>query len=213
MRILLADDHDLLRDVLKIYLEGLDLDISVLDARTLNDAVALAKSSLPFDLILLDVDMPGMNGLAGLGRMREEAPDTPVAILSGLNDSEIVMDALRQGAAGYIPKSMGARAMGSVIQLILAGERYIPSLLVDQVNAGLARPDTDESDKAPKVCLTDEEETVLRLLREGASNKEIARVLDVEEYTIKYYMRGLFKKLGAKNRTHAVTIGAEYDAS
>jgi DNA-binding NarL/FixJ family response regulator len=213
MRILLADDHDLLRDVLKIYLEGLDLDISVQDARTLNDAIAIAKSSSPFDLILLDVDMPGMNGLAGLGRMREEATETPVAILSGLNDINIVMDALRQGAAGYIPKSMGARAMVSVIQLILAGERYIPTMLVDQVNAGLTGSDMEVPDKVSKVCLTDEEETVLRLLREGASNKEMARELGVEEYTIKYYMRGLFKKLGAKNRTHAVTIGAEYDAT
>ncbi|MGD9923724.1 MAG: response regulator transcription factor, partial [Pseudorhodoplanes sp.] len=132
MRILLADDHDLLRDVLKAYLEALDLGISVQDVRSLDDAVALVKSSAPFDLILLDVDMPGMRGVSGLVRMREEASQIPVAILSGLNDPNIVVDALRAGAAGFIPKSIGARAMVSVIQLILAGERYIPSLLVDQ---------------------------------------------------------------------------------
>ncbi|MGE3990205.1 response regulator [Pseudorhodoplanes sp.] len=213
MRILLADDHDLLRDVLKAYLEALDLGISVQDVRSLDDAVALVKSSAPFDLILLDVDMPGMRGVSGLVRMREEASQIPVAILSGLNDPNIVVDALRAGAAGFIPKSIGARAMVSVIQLILAGERYIPSLLVDQVNSGLAIPQDEESAKAQKVSLTDEEETVLRLLREGASNKEIARELNVEEYTVKYYMRGLFKKLGAKNRTHAVTIGVDHDGS
>lgn len=214
MRILLADDHDLLRDVLKAYLEGLDLDITVQDARTLDGAVSLVKSSPTFDLILLDVDMPGMNGLLGLGRMREAASETPIAILSGLNDANIVVDALRQGAAGFIPKSMGARAMVKVIQLLLTGERYIPSLVVDQINAsGIAVPDSEEQAKPAKVCLTEEEETVLRRLRDGASNKEIARELGVEEYTVKYYMRGLFKKLGAKNRTHAVTIGADYDGA
>lgn len=211
MNILLADDHDLLRDVLKAYLEGLGLEISVRDARTLDDALVLANSPAAYDLILLDVDMPGMNGLSGLERMREKAPETPIAILSGLNERDIVVEALRNGAAGFIPKSMGARAMVSVIQLILNGERYVPSLLVDQVNASFANTDSEEQAKLAKVYLTSEEEIVLKRLKDGASNKEIARELGVEEYTVKYYMRGLFKKLGAKNRTHAVTIGADYN--
>lgn len=211
MNILLADDHDLLRDVLKAYLEGLGLEISVRDARTLDDALVLANSPAAYDLILLDVDMPGMNGLSGLERMREKAPETPIAILSGLNERDIVVEALRNGAAGFIPKSMGARAMVSVIQLILNGERYVPSLLVDQVNASFASTDSEEQAKLAKVYLTSEEEIVLKRLKDGASNKEIARELGVEEYTVKYYMRGLFKKLGAKNRTHAVTIGADHN--
>lgn len=211
MNILLADDHDLLRDVLKAYLEGLGLEISVRDARTLDDALVLANSPAAYDLILLDVDMPGMNGLSGLERMREKAPETPIAILSGLNERDIVVEALRNGAAGFIPKSMGARAMVSVIQLILNGERYVPSLLVDQVNASFANTDSEEQAKLAKVYLTSEEEIVLKRLKDGASNKEIARELGVEEYTVKYYMRGLFKKLGAKNRTHAVTIGADHN--
>jgi DNA-binding NarL/FixJ family response regulator len=213
MKILLADDHDLLRDVLKAYLEGLGLDISVQDARTFDDALAIAKSSSPFDLILLDVDMPGMSNLSGLNRMRENVPGTPVAILSGVDDAETVVGALRRGAAGFIPKSMGARAMVSVIQLILNGERYVPSILVDQSNGSVASADTEAPAKVSKFGLTNDEETVLRRLKEGASNKEIARELGVEEYTVKYYMRGLFKKLGAKNRTHAVTIGAEYEGA
>lgn len=213
MRILLADDHDLLRNVLKAYLEGLGLDISVQDAGTFDDALIIAKSSSPFDLILLDIDMPGMSNLSGINRMRENVPDTPVAILSGVDDAETVVGALRRGAAGFIPKSMGARAMVSVIQLILNGERYVPSILVDQANGTIANTDAETPAKVSKFGLTNDEETVLRRLREGASNKEIARELRVEEYTVKYYMRGLFKKLGAKNRTHAVTIAAEYESA
>lgn len=210
MDILLADDHDLLRDVLKSYLEGLDLHIAVRHARTLPEALAAAEKPPALDLILLDIDMPGMNGLEGLDRMRQLHPGVPVAMLSGLNEPAKIVEALRKGAAGFIPKSIGARAMVQAIQLILAGERYVPSLVLDQVDAGLAG--SDEAAKLPEtVSLTKEEETVLRLLKEGASNKEIARTLDVQEYTVKYYMRGLFKKLGAKNRTHAVIIAAGRD--
>lgn len=212
MNILLADDHDLLRDVVASYLEQLDLDFKVHHARTLDEAIAVAAAVPVLDLILLDIDMPGMDGLSGLDRMRELNPNTAVAILSGLSEPANIVEALRRGAAGFIPKSLGARAMVRALQLILAGERYVPSVVVDEVNARLATPAGEGMQPADRVvALTTEEETVLRLLKEGASNKEIARSLNVQEYTVKYYMRGLFKKLGAKNRTHAVIIAAGRD--
>jgi DNA-binding NarL/FixJ family response regulator len=208
MRILLADDHDLLRDTLKSYLEALPLGISVVTARSLDEALDVADAETELDVILLDIDMPGMNGLSGLVSARARNAVVPVAILSGLSDPRIIVDAFRRGAAGYIPKAIGARAMVSAVQVILSGDRYVPAMMLDQMDVVLSsservsEPDAQEG-------LTADESSILEMLRRGASNKEIARTLGTEEYTVKYHMRGLFKKLGAKNRTHAAMIASE----
>ncbi|SLN65326.1 response regulator [Oceanibacterium hippocampi] len=208
MRILFADDHDLVRDTVTSYLEGLDLNLSVISVRTFQEALASAEAAESLDLILLDIDMPGMNGLEGLDVMRQKVPDVPVAILSGLSTPDNIVKALKTGASGFIPKSMGARAMVGAIQLILAGDRYVPSKLVDQIEEQLAAA-AEVAARKLEEPLNSDEATILGLLKKGNSNKEIARSLDTEEYTVKYHMRGLFRKLGAKNRTQAVMIASE----
>lgn len=207
-RILIADDHDLLRDTLKSYLESQPQGFSVLSARNLNDALVIAEAEPDLDVVLLDVDMNGMNGLDGLVATLGCKPKVPVALLSGLTDPAIMTEAFQKGAAGFIPKSLGARAMLSALQVILAGDRYAPASMLDQMNAVLSPPAQDAG-KPEKQALTSDESIILEMLRGGSSNKEIARKLGVEEYTVKYYMRGLFKKLGAKNRTHAAMIANE----
>lgn len=208
MRVLIADDHTLLRDTMKGYLESSDLNLEVMAAASLTEAVAIARQApKPFDLVLLDLDMPGMNGMAGIGEMRKAHPGPPIGIVSALATSENVMAAIDAGAAAFIPKTMGAKAMLVALRLVLAGERYVPAGFLKTAHEAGAR----STERQFQPMLSAPEAGVLKLLKEGKSNKEIGRTLGLEEYTVKYHVRGIFKKLGARNRSQAVKIAMERD--
>lgn len=208
MRILLADDHVLVRDALKSYIERLADDAAVLAASSFPEALAIAQREVGLDLVILDLRMPGMNGLEGLIRMREVFPRTPVVIMSGLARPQDISDAMAAGAAGFFPKTLNGAALVSAVRLVLAGERFIPS--TDHAANG-RNADSQMEDEATS-SLTVREREVLDLLTKGMSNKEIARQLELQEVTIKLHVRGICRKLGAKNRTQAalraVAIGA-----
>jgi len=207
MRILIADDHSLLRDTFKSYLERSELEAEVSAAASLPEAAELARQGPALELVLLDLDMPGMNGLAGLEVLRRILPGVPVVIVSALATPENVIEAMRAGAAGFIPKTLGAKAMLGALRLVLAGERYVPAALLDEARALGTREAAEARSAAP--AFTAEEAHILDLLKKGQSNKEIARALAIEEYTVKYHLRGIFRKLGAKNRTQAVMIAID----
>ncbi len=207
MRILLADDHVLVRDALKSYIERLADDATVLAASSFPEALGMAQTEPELDLVILDLRMPGMNGLEGLSRMREQLPDTPVVIMSGLARAQDVSEVMAAGAAGFFPKTLNGPALVSAVRLVLAGERFMPSADHAASNAN----DPQSEDEATS-SLTTREREVLELLTKGLSNKEIARRLELQEVTIKLHVRGICRKLGAKNRTQAalraVAIGA-----
>jgi DNA-binding NarL/FixJ family response regulator len=208
MRILLADDHVLVRDALKSYIERLADDAAVIVASSFPEAFALAERDTALDLVILDLRMPGMNGLQGLTRMRGLRPSTPVVIISGLARPQDITDAMAAGAAGFFPKTLNGAALVSAVRLVLAGERFVPS--TDHAGSG-ADGEARVEDEATS-SLTTREREVLDLLTKGMSNKEIARQLELQEVTIKLHVRGICRKLGAKNRTQAalraVAIGA-----
>lgn len=193
MKILLADDHDLVRETLAAYLvaEGLGevCAVSTLDA-------AIGQLEQPFDLVLLDYTMPGMNGFAGLSRARARAPRTPIAIISGTTQRDLAEAALREGAAGFVPKTLASRSMVAALRAMARGEIFAPISLLQQEAAG----------GGVLSALTRREADVLRGICEGKSNKEIARDLDLQEVTVKLHVKTLSRKLGAKNRTHAAMI-------
>ncbi|WP_207476614.1 response regulator [Arenibaculum pallidiluteum] len=204
MRVLLADDHNLVRDALKSYIERLEPSAEVLTADSLGAAVEIADTGTALDLVILDLKMPGMNGLQGLARMREKVGQVPVVLMSGGATQEEVRGALDIGAKGFLPKTLTGPALVSAIKLILAGERFVP---FDAFEAQAEEPDGPGPEGMTP--LTQREREVLGYLEKGWSNKEIARALDLQEVTIKLHIRGICRKLGAKNRTQAALRAQE----
>lgn len=196
MRILIADDHDLLRDVLRSYLEA-EGGFAVETVADLPQALAaIAKG--PFDLVLLDYSMPGMNGFDGLRQAVAQNGGRPVALMSGLAPAGVPDQVLACGAAGYLPKTLPARSVVNAIRFMAAGEIYVPLDL-----ARPAVPGGNDDGLSPR------ERQVLAGLCAGHANKEIARQLDLREPTIKLHVKLICRKLGARNRTHAAMIARE----
>jgi two-component system nitrate/nitrite response regulator NarL len=200
MRILLADDQELVRDTIAAFLrqeQGLTVEV----ARDFPAAVDLVRALGVFDLVLLDYMMPGMNGLAGLAAMKKVQGTKPVAIISGSAPRSVAEQALAEGAAGFLPKTMSTRSLVAAVRFMAAGEIYAPISLMT------------ERDAAPATVagaqLTARELDVLKRLCRGLANKEIARELDLQEVTVKLHIKTLYRKIAAKNRTHAAMIAKE----
>ncbi|MGX0876823.1 two-component system nitrate/nitrite response regulator NarL [Roseovarius sp. MBR-154] len=195
-RLLLADDHDLVRETVAEFLRNQG-GFSVEVADCLDAALAVQRQAGPFDLVLLDFQMPGMEALSGLERMRAQA-GCPVAILSGTAPPDVARRALRAGAAGFLPKTLNPQSLIAAVQHMLSGKVYAPlGFLLDN------EPEGD----GPR--LTPRERAVLIGVSEGKSNKEIARDLDIQEVTVKLHLKTLSRKLGARNRTHAAMIARD----
>lgn len=198
MKLLLADDHDLVRETIAAFLREEGFDVT--EASDLDGALKLFSDSAPFDVVILDYTMPGMNGLEGLAKVIELSPGCPVAIISGTATRSVADSALRLGAGGYIPKSLPSKSLINAIRFIAAGEVYVPfNYLTDM---------EDQETSTPMAISTRERQVLVRIC-EGKSNKEIARELDLQEVTIKLHAKNLFEKIRAKNRTHAAMIARD----
>lgn len=205
MDIVLADDHNLVREGLKPFLERLGDSVTVIEASDVDGALAGAANAQDLRLVILDLMMPGMNGFAGLEAMHRAAPGVPVVILSGHLTRSDVLAAIAAGAAGYIPKTISGTALVSALRLVLAGERYLPSAVLagaEEAEAAAPAPSAFRS-------LSDREREVLGHLVNGMTNKEIARQLSLQEITVKVHVRNIYRKIGAANRAQAVKIAME----
>jgi len=200
MRILLADDHDMVRETISAYLETKgEAEVSL--ATDLAGALDKIGREGPFDLVLLDFQMPGMHGLAGLSEALNANGGKGVAILSGSAPAQTAQEALKLGAIGFIPKTMGAQSLLNAVRFMAAGEIYVPVELMRKEAEAPAHPLADK--------LSPREIEVLNGLCRGLSNKEIARELELQEVTIKLHVRTLCRKLEAKNRTQAALTAKE----
>ena len=197
MKVLIADDHDLVREMIANYLsrEG---QFSVTLAANLDEALEKIASDGPFDLTLLDYDMPGMNGLAGLTQALEANAGQPVALMSGVASRSIAEEALESGAAGFVPKTLGTRTLVNAMRFMAAGEIFAPANWISSSH--------QEPQHPLREMLTERELQALEGLSQGKSNKEIALGLGLQEVTVKLHMRTLCRKLGARNRVQAAMI-------
>ena len=213
VQVLLADDHKLIRDGLKPFLEDLDPDVTVLEAEDFEGAMEQATACDSLDLAGLDLKMPGMDGLKGIQRMVERFPDLPIVIISGFYGREKVLAALEAGAVGWIPKTMGGEAMVNALRLVLSGEKFLPSALFLQ-RSGEDREQLGELGEefafdSPLALLSAREKEIIGLLIEGNTNKKIARQLNLQEITVKIHLRNAYRKIGASNRADAVRISLQ----
>ncbi|MEM1301083.1 MAG: response regulator transcription factor [Pseudomonadota bacterium] len=200
MKILIADDHDLVRDTLAAFLSR-EKDFDVDTAADLNDALDKIYQRQRYHLVLLDYSMPGMDGLIGLAKSKEANEPWPVAIMSGIAPKAIAQEALDAGAIGLLPKTMAANSMINAIRFMSAGESYVPVQF-------MTAEDPEETNELAK-GLSPRELGVLSGLCRGLANKEIARELELQEVTIKLHVKTLCRKLDAKNRTQAAMIAKE----
>lgn len=196
IKLLIADDHQLVREMLVMLMRAYP-DFAVQTAESLPGALAAIQEAEGFDLVLLDVNMPGMSGLAGVGQSVRANPGGAVVLLSGALRHGFVTDAIALGARGYIPKSLPARDFVDALYRILGGETYVPHA---------NHTDVPPPEGPEMAQLTGQEHRVLALLCEGLPNKAIARELGLTEVTVKAHMRSLCAKIGARNRTEAALI-------
>lgn len=224
MKLLLADDHALFRDTLAQYIGSAEPKAEITLAGDFHEALNCLNRNPNYDLVLLDLRMPGMNGIEGFKTIRRQFPDMPVALLTGYAESSDIKGVMDLGAAGYFPKTMSGKTLLKAIQLVLSGERFIP---IDQKTNGIMpayhgekpsfangdfygtlKPGNDSH--APRVSrLTPREEEVLSFLIKGESNKDIANALGLQVVTVKLHVRGICRKLNAKNRTQAALKARE----
>jgi DNA-binding NarL/FixJ family response regulator len=208
MKILVVDDHALIREALHGVLKKLQRDTVVLDASSCGQAMESIAVNPDIRLVLLDLNLPDRDGFSMLGELRERYPAMSVVVLSGVQDRANVMKALELGAVGFIPKSAPHEVMRSALQLVFAGGVYIPPEV-------LAREQPTSAPRKPSVGgriivspadvgLTDRQLDVLALMMQGKNNKAICRSLDLAEPTVKNHVTAILKALKVTNRTEAV---------
>jgi DNA-binding NarL/FixJ family response regulator len=202
MKILVIDDHALVREGLCQVLKGLDEDMHVLQASTCAQGFAMAKIHPDLDLVLLDYHLPDMTGLAALAVFGQRHPELPILMLSGSANIQIMRQVLQAGAAGFVTKSTLSDALLDAVRRVLDGDVYLPqeleALPVEEF------PPT-ASDKPP---LTQRQELVLRELLDGRSNREISLVIGISDETVKTHVTAILRYFAVQNRTQAVVAAA-----
>lgn len=200
MKILIADDHALFRDGLSMNLEKLAPNAVVSQAADFVQAQKIAASEPNLNLIIVDLDMPGMKWEDGLRELRKAAPEARVVILSASDENKNVKKALELGVAGYISKRMDTKVLNSALKLIIDGGTYLPPSIMEAGNAGVLGRRTNGK------RLTARQSEVLSYVAEGMSNKQIAYEMGVSEATVKLHINALLRAIGATNRTQAVIL-------
>ena len=203
MNIVLAVDHTMLRDGLRQSLNSYDVFGEVVCATSYTQLFELLDARQDIDVALIDLHLPGPEWCDGLHILNERWPHLRAVIMSSTDDEKAIRSILSAGAAGVIPRRMNFSAAISVLRLVMAGERFIPA-------AGSPFDVAEENALPIAVCygaeLTTREQGVLRELKDGLSNKEIARKLNVCEVTVKTHLSRIFRKLGVNNRVQAARV-------
>lgn len=217
MKVLVVDDHVLIRDALRGVLRELEEDVEVLEAQDARQAARCIEGHPDLDLVLLDLYLPGGSGFEFLSDLRETRPALSVVVLSASQERADISRSLELGALGFIPKSASRDVMLGAFRLIFAGGVYVPPEVFGRMPAP-APPRAGRPPTAAELGLTGRQMEVLRLMMQGKSNKAICRVLDLAEPTVKNHVTAILKALNVTNRTEAVVaagalgVGPETEA-
>jgi DNA-binding NarL/FixJ family response regulator len=203
MRILIADDHTLFRESLSSLLASRGFEI-VGEAREGREAVELARSLRP-DVILMDLSMPGLDGLAATRLISAEMPEVKVVVLTASDDDAQLFEAIKSGAQGYLLKNLEARELFSLLEGVGRGEPALTPRLASKLLQEFARPPRPAAESHDPDALTEREREVLELLVRGVtSNRKLAKQLGVSENTVKFHVRNILDKLHLHNRAQVV---------
>jgi DNA-binding NarL/FixJ family response regulator len=207
MKILVVDDYPLVRDAMAELVTHLGGSVDVVQAPDCGGALALARVHPDLDLVLLDLNLPGLRGIPALQRFRREHPSAPVVVISASRDRETIAQVIRHGAVGFIPKSSGRDTIVNALRLVLAGSVYIPreaALPDEPEDAPMRAALQGRGASAAELGLTPRQAQVLALLMKGRANKEICRDLGLAERTVKAHLSAVLNVLKATSRTQAV---------
>lgn len=207
MKILLVDDHALIRDALRGVISELMSDASVLEASDCRQAMRLIEDHPDLHLVLLDLNLPDRNGFAVLTDLRQHYAAISTVVLSTSSDRDSVLRALDLGALGFIPKSAPREIIASALRLVFSGGVYVPPEALAPAETKKAMPARAAS--PADAGLTQRQVEVLALMMRGKSNKAISRLLDMAEPTVKHHVTAILKALRAANRTEAVIAVGE----
>ncbi|MFN3526014.1 MAG: LuxR C-terminal-related transcriptional regulator [Paracoccus sp. (in: a-proteobacteria)] len=201
LRVLIADDHAMIREMLEMYLAGVP-DIETTTVADLYQALDVIKSDGPFDLVLVDLDMPGMDGVNGLRKAIEQNGSKPVGILTSNPSPQVVEEVMALGGAGIVLKTASLKNLANELRFMAGGGRYLAFELVER---------RQQAPVPPTTSLSRRETEVMALLAEGKPNREIGDILGLAEPTVKMHVKSICKKLGASNRTQAVIVARDRD--
>lgn len=215
-KILIADDHPLFREAISSVIASGFEGSEIIETDDLDSALDITRENDDLDLILLDLNMPGMHGLNGLITLRNEAPTIPVVIVSAEEDKQVVLQAITYGACGFITKSSPRAQMTEAIQQILNGNVYLPSDIIRTGKESNTRRSRNEDNPiSPELLnsLTRRQLLVLERMSKGESNKQIAYNLNIAETTVKAHVSAILRKLGVHNRVQAILSASDVDFS
>lgn len=198
MKILLVDDHPLFIEGMRGILQRLGENVVIQTSGSCEEALEQTEDNDDMDLVLLDLNLPGISGLEGLQQLRHQLPATPIVLLSASEDRSKVLRAIELGAKGYISKSSPADIIITALQLVLSGGVYLPMAVLEMMNS-----DQEKISNKDGQTLTPRQIEVLRLLAQGHSNKAIANTLTMAENTVRVHTNAIFRFLEVNNRTEA----------
>ena len=207
-RFVIADDHPLFRGALRQTLEGLFDGVAISEAGSLEAVTAILERGDEVDLVLLDLNMPGVRGYSGLMYLRAQYPAVPVVVVSANEEPATIRRCMEFGAAGFVPKSLGTDSIREALATVMAGEVWTPP------DVDLSAVPADETAKLVQrlSTLTPQQVRVLMMLSEGLLNKQIAYELGVSEATVKAHVSAILQKLGVESRTQAVIAASKIEA-
>ncbi len=209
MRALVIDDHPLIHEILPAVLRKALGEVSVATEATLEAGLMRAAGSVPPDLVLLDLGLPGCEGIDALTRFRLEFPELPVVVLSATIDRESILGALDSGASGYIPKTSKPEVMIAALKLVAAGGVYVPPEALEE----LAVKPVSRLPRGEAMELTERQRDVLRLILKGYNNERIASELAIAPNTVKQHAHAIFTALGVSTRAEAVIAAMRHGLS